>query len=91
MLQLPHEPVVAIIGATGAVGREMLAILEERAFPMRALRLFASPRSKGLRIPFRGGEIACETLEDAAAGPGGGSEGGGSLAGIDLALLSAGK
>ena len=91
MLQLPHEPVVAIVGATGAVGREMLAILEERAFPMRALRLFASPRSKGLRIPFRGGEIACETLEDAAAGPGGGSEGGGSLAGIDLALLSAGK
>jgi aspartate-semialdehyde dehydrogenase len=83
MLRLPHEPVVAIVGATGAVGREMLAILEERGFPMRSLRLFASPRSKGAHLPFRGGLIACETLEDADAE--------GSLAGIDLALLSAGK
>ena len=54
MLRLPHEPVVAIVGATGAVGREMLAILEERSFPLARLRLFASPRSAGARIPFRG-------------------------------------
>jgi len=83
MLQLPHEPVVAVVGATGAVGREMLAILEERAFPIARLRLFASPRSAGARIRFRGGEIACETLEAADAED--------SLRGIDLALFSAGK
>ena len=83
MLRLPHEPVVVIVGATGAVGREMLAILEERSFPLARLRLFASPRSAGTRIPFRGAEIACETLEAAEAE--------GSLRGIDLALFSAGK
>jgi aspartate-semialdehyde dehydrogenase len=80
MLQLRQDPVVAIVGATGAVGREMLAILEERAFPMRALRLFASPRSAGMRIPFRGGEIAIEALDVGAA-----------VEGVDLALFSAGK
>ena len=80
MLQLPQDPVVAIVGATGAVGREMLAILEERAFPMRALRLFASPRSRGMRIPFRGSEIVVESLDSGAAPEG-----------VDLAFFSAGK
>ena len=82
MMRLPNPPTVAIIGATGAVGREMLAILEERAFPVRALRLFASPRSIGTRIPFRGMEIACQALEAIAPS---------ALKEIDLALFSAGK
>lgn len=79
MLQLPENPVVAIVGATGAVGREMLAILEQRAFPISKLRLFASPRSVGTRIPFRGESIACEALEH------------GMPSGVDLVLFSAGK
>ncbi len=80
MLQLPHNPVVAIVGATGAVGREMLAILEQRAFPLKSLRLFASPRSRGMRIPFRGCEVVVEDLANGAVPEG-----------IDLALFSAGK
>jgi len=79
MLRLPHSPVVAIVGATGAVGREMLAILEARDFPVASLRLFASPRSVGVTIPFRGAEIPCEALEHGMPG------------GIDLVLFSAGK
>ena len=81
-MRLPNPPTVAIIGATGAVGREMLAILEERSFPVRSLRLFASPRSVGTRIAFRNEAIACETLENTSAGD---------LASINLALFSAGK
>jgi len=80
MLQLPHNPVVAIVGATGAVGREMLSILEQRAFPLKSLRAFASPRSRGTRIPFRGGEVVVEDLANGAVPEG-----------IDLALFSAGK
>lgn len=49
---------VAILGATGAVGREMLKILEERNFPVKELRLLASARSVGKTLPFRGKEIA---------------------------------
>ena len=79
MLRLPHSPVVAVVGATGAVGREMLSILEQREFPVASLRLFASKRSVGVRIPFRGAEVACEALED------------GMPAGVDVALFSAGK
>lgn len=80
MLRLPHEPVVAIIGATGAVGREMLAILESRSFPASQLRLFASPRSRGQRIAFRGREIGIAALESGA-----------DAEGVDLALFSAGR
>lgn len=69
---------VAVVGATGAVGREILAILEERAFPVAALRLFASPRSAGQRLPFAGEAIPVE-----AATPEG-------LAGVDIAFFSAG-
>ncbi len=79
MFRLPHSPTVAIVGATGAVGREMIAILEERTFEMKRLRLFASPRSVGTRIPFRDGTIAVEALEH------------GMPSGIDLVLFSAGK
>jgi aspartate-semialdehyde dehydrogenase len=55
-------PSVGVIGATGLVGREMLLILEERAFPVDTLRVYASPRSEGRKLPFAGGEVACEVL-----------------------------
>ncbi|MDI9402330.1 MAG: aspartate-semialdehyde dehydrogenase [Limnohabitans sp.] len=79
MMRLPNHPSVAIVGATGAVGREMLAILESRAFPLRSLRLFASPRSAGSTIRFRGDAVACEVLSDRAVEQ------------VDLVLFSAGK
>ncbi len=70
--------VVAIAGATGAVGVEMLRVLEARSFPVRELRLLASARSVGKRMTFRGTELAVEELgED-------------SFRGVDLALFSAG-
>ena len=43
---------VGILGATGAVGREMLKVLEERNFPVNELRLLASERSVGKKVPF---------------------------------------
>ena len=70
--------VVAVVGATGAVGREMLATLERRSFPIARLVALASPRSAGQRLPFAGGELVVEAL-----GPG-------SFVGVDLALFSAG-
>jgi len=45
---------VAVLGATGAVGREMISTLEKHNFPVKELRLLASPRGAGTRIPFRG-------------------------------------
>lgn len=54
---------VAIVGATGAVGREILQLLEEREFPLRHLRCFASKRSEGQFLSFRGEKIPLETLE----------------------------
>ena len=55
---------VGILGATGAVGREMMKILEERNFPVNELRLLASARSVGQTIPFRGEEL---TVQEAKA------------------------
>jgi aspartate-semialdehyde dehydrogenase len=55
---------VGVVGATGLVGTEMLRILEERSFPVDALRVFASARSEGRELAFRGGEVACEVLGD---------------------------
>jgi len=69
---------VAIVGATGAVGEEMRLCLEERNFPIGELRLLASARSKGKRLPFRGGEVEVEELTHD------------SFSGIDIALFSAG-
>lgn len=69
---------VAVVGATGAVGREMLKTLDKRSFPIRHLHLFASERSEGKRLSFCGKEISVETL-----GPG-------VFKGVDLALFSAG-
>jgi len=56
---------VAILGATGLVGRSMLALLEERAFPCDRVRLLASPRSAGVTLPFRGADIPVEPVSDA--------------------------
>jgi aspartate-semialdehyde dehydrogenase len=70
---------VAVVGATGAVGREILLVLEQRGFPVSALRLLASPRSEGARIEALGG-----VHEVQAAGPD-------SFRGVDLALFSAGS
>jgi aspartate-semialdehyde dehydrogenase len=69
---------VAVIGATGAVGREMIRTLEERSFPLDELVPLASPRSEGTRIVFRGSDVRVEVLTPSA------------LAGADLALVSAG-
>ncbi len=55
---------VAIVGATGAVGRELLTLLEERAFPTTTLRLFASPRSAGSVIEFAGKPHTVEALPE---------------------------
>jgi aspartate-semialdehyde dehydrogenase len=69
---------VAIVGATGAVGREMLRVVEERDFPLDELILLASARSEGKRLAFRGREIAVRALDEDW------------FEGIDLALVSAG-
>lgn len=69
---------VAIVGATGAVGAELLAVLAQRRFPVRSLRLLASPRSAGSELHFAG-----ESLRVEALGPD-------SFRGTELALFSAG-
>jgi len=70
--------VVAVVGATGAVGREMLRTLERREFPTSKVLALASERSAGKKLPFRGGELSVEVL-----GPK-------SFQGVDIALFSAG-
>ena len=55
---------IAVIGATGAVGRVALQILEERNFPVTSLKLLASSRSAGKRLPFRGNELQVEELNE---------------------------
>jgi aspartate-semialdehyde dehydrogenase len=75
---LPRNPVVAVVGATGAVGAELLRCLEQRKFPVKELRLLASGRSAGKRLAFQNSEIAVEALTAA------------SFRGVDLALFSAG-
>ena len=57
---------VGILGATGAVGREMMNILEERNFPIDELRLLASPRSVGKKIAFKGEEITVKLADENA-------------------------
>ncbi len=69
---------VAIMGATGAVGTELLSILEERQFPISELRLLASARSAGKELLFKGEKIKVQELTH------------NSFAGIDLVLASAG-
>jgi aspartate-semialdehyde dehydrogenase len=69
---------VAILGATGAVGVEILTLLEQRNFPVGELKLLASPRSAGTRLSFRGESLEVEVLSEAA------------FKGVDLVLASAG-
>ncbi|MDR1759198.1 MAG: aspartate-semialdehyde dehydrogenase [Fibrobacter sp.] len=69
---------VAILGATGAVGQELLSILEERNFPIASLKLLASKRSAGKTITFKGEKITVEELTHD------------SFKGIDIVLSSAG-
>jgi aspartate-semialdehyde dehydrogenase len=66
---------VGLVGATGLVGTEMRRIFEERAFPISELRVYASPRSEGRRLPFAGGEVTCEVLRE------------GSFDGLDLVVF----
>ncbi|MDR2957299.1 MAG: aspartate-semialdehyde dehydrogenase [Coriobacteriales bacterium] len=59
---MPANPVVAVAGATGVVGMEMLAILAERAFPASRVKALASKRSAGRRLPFGNGELVVEAM-----------------------------
>ena len=70
---------VAVVGVTGAVGQTTLKILEERKFPVRELRAFASARSAGKTVTFKGEAVRVE-----AVGPG-------AFKGVDIALFSAGS
>src|ERR671936_2314376 len=69
---------VAVVGATGTVGRAILRLLEERRFPLDDVAAFASARSEGKRIAFRGGEVGVRGVHDRW------------FEGVDLALTSAG-
>ncbi|MBI3416128.1 MAG: aspartate-semialdehyde dehydrogenase [Verrucomicrobia bacterium] len=73
-----RNPHVAVIGATGAVGVEMIKTLEKRNFPVGKLTLLASARSAGKKLKYRGQEIAIKELTKD------------SFTGIDIALFSAG-
>ncbi len=76
---MPEKYHVAIVGATGAVGIELLRVLERRDFPVADLRLLASPRSAGKKLAFRGSEVEVAALNQD------------SFHGIDLAFFSAGS
>ncbi|MEN2998528.1 MAG: aspartate-semialdehyde dehydrogenase [Brevinematia bacterium] len=56
--------IVAVVGATGAVGQEMVKILEQRNFPVKELYLFASERSRGKKLKFRGSEVEVMELKE---------------------------
>ena len=62
---MPARPVVAVAGATGAVGREMLLTLEQRGFPASKVVALASARSAGKTVPFAGGELVVEEMTEA--------------------------
>jgi len=78
MLKKKAKYVVAVVGATGAVGNEMIKTLETRKFPIEKLRLFASERSVGKVLEFMDTEIKVEAINED------------SFKGIDIALFSAG-
>jgi aspartate-semialdehyde dehydrogenase len=69
---------VAVAGATGAVGEELLRLLDEREFPLAGLKLLASSRSAGTKLRFRGEDLPVEELKDD------------SFRGVDLAFFSCG-
>jgi aspartate-semialdehyde dehydrogenase len=70
---------VAVVGATGAAGQTTLRILEERKFPVRELRCFASERSVGKTVTFAGDDVAVRRVEASA------------FKGVDIAICSAGS
>jgi aspartate-semialdehyde dehydrogenase len=71
--------VVAVVGVTGAVGQTTLRILEERKFPVRELRAFASSRSAGKTVTFKGEAVRVQGVGPAA------------FKGVEIALFSAGS
>ena len=71
--------VIAIVGASGAVGQELLAVLAQRQFPLSELRLFGSERSAGKKYLFCGKEYEVQLLQDNDA-----------FKGVDIAFVSAG-
>src|SRR5690554_3932662 len=73
-----NPKVVAIAGATGVVGQQMLKVLEDRDYPIKSLKLLASARSKGKTIQFKGEDVVVEELTET------------SFKGVDVALFSAG-
>ena len=72
------NPTVAVVGATGQVGSVMRRLLEERDFPVGQIRYFASARSAGTTLPWKGTDVVVEDVATA------------DLSGIDIALFSAG-
>ena len=79
MLKKKDSYVVAVVGATGVVGREMVEILEERKFPVKECRLFASERTAGETVAFQDRSLTVELLTKEA------------FRGVDIALFSAGE
>jgi aspartate-semialdehyde dehydrogenase len=79
MLKKKNKYVVAVVGATGAVGREMVSILEERKFPISDLVLLASERSEGERVAFHGKNQPVKKLSKD------------SFKDVDIALFTAGS
>ncbi|MGB3670269.1 MAG: aspartate-semialdehyde dehydrogenase [Phormidesmis sp.] len=75
---MPNSYNVAILGATGAVGTELVQLLSDRNFPLKSLKLLASPRSAGAQIDFRGEKITVEAVTSSV------------FKGIDIVLASAG-
>ena len=75
---MSNDPVVAIVGVTGAVGAEFIATMDRRAFPVGRLKALASARSAGKTVAFRGKQVVIEELTERA------------FDGVDLALFSAG-
>ncbi len=69
---------VAVVGATGAVGRTMIRVLEERDFPVKEIRFLASERSEGKELPFKGENVRVQRLSHD------------SFNGVDIAIFSAG-
>ncbi|MGI6216770.1 MAG: aspartate-semialdehyde dehydrogenase [Coriobacteriales bacterium] len=76
--KMPDNPVVAVCGATGVVGREFLKVLEDRNFPASKFIALASSRSEGKKLPFMDGEIEVHEMTPE------------SFKGVDIALFSAG-
>ncbi len=70
--------VVAVVGATGLVGRKMIETLESRNFPVKEIKFLASERSRGRKLTYKGEEIPVEVLDE------------NSFKGVEIALFSAG-